>query len=236
MSRKTGVYVIANRIDGKKYVGSASASIVKRWNDHRRDLTNGRHHSVHLQRAWDKHGESAFSFQVLVFCDPKQCVALEQLWMNCFRASERKHGYNISPTAGSTRGKLHTEASIEKMRQAHRGKKQSAEWVSKRAASMRNRGTKRKSPPARSQEHRNNLSSALKGKPVSDDHRKKLACRANERYADKRVMVNGEFRNLKSVCLEVGLKYTTVWARIKKGWTVESAISTMAGGGAEGGM
>lgn len=225
MNCKTGVYVIVNCVDGKKYVGSASVSIQKRWADHRRDLCRGRHHSIHLQRAWDKYGEAAFVFQVAVFCDPEQCVVFEQLWINSFMASDRQHGYNIAPIAGSTRGKLHTEESIEKMRKAHRGHKQSAEWVSKRAASMKNRGTKRKSPPARSQEHCNNLSNALKGKEVSDTHRENLSSRANDRYAGRRVMVNGELRNLKDVCKERGLRYKTVWARINtSGWTVERAL------------
>lgn len=229
MNRKTGVYAIISLIDGKKYVGSASRSIHKRWDDHRRDLSNGRHHSVHLQRAWDKHGEHAFRFQVVAICDPDMCVRLEQLWIDCFRAADRQHGYNMSPTAGSTRGKMHTEEAIEKMREAHRGHKQSAEWVSKRAASMRSRGTKRKSPPARSQEHRMNLSASLKGKEFSETHRAALSSRANDRYADRRVMVNGELRNLKDVCRERGLRYKTVWARIKKGWPVDLAT-------AEGGM
>lgn len=245
MNRQTGVYAIINMIDGKKYVGSASLSIDKRWNDHRRDLGNGRHHSVHLQRAWDKYGKSAFSFQVLAFCKADMCVRLEQLWIDCFRAADRRHGYNIAPIAGSTRGKLHTEEAIEKMRKAHRGHKQSAEWVSKRALSMKNRGTKRKSPPPRTHEHRMNLSAAMKGKVFSGEHCRNLSIKAKRRYESNSVEFMGEKRNLKEICEELGMRYRTVWSRIKKsGWSVEDALTVpigvqrvMAGGeGSEGGM
>lgn len=231
MNHKTGVYAIINLIDGKKYVGSASRSIYKRWDDHRRDLANGRHHSIHLQRAWDKYGEVAFVFQVVAICNPDMCLRLEQLWINCFRTADRQYGYNMSPTAGSTRGKMHTEEAIERMRNAHRGHKQSAEWVSKRVSSMRNRGTKRKSPPARSYEHRMNLSAAMKGKIFSDEHRRNLSLQAKKRYESNSVEFMGENRNLKEICKERGLPYKTVWSRIKKaGWSVYEALTVPIGG------
>lgn len=230
---KTGIYVIMDVLSGKKYVGSAATDLRKRWVDHRRLLDQGKHHSSYLQRAWNKYGEGAFRFQVLMFCHPSQCIRFEQLWIDCFRTADPSCGYNMSPTAGSTRGFRHTAKSIEKMQKAHRGHKQSAEWVARRAASIRNRETPRKSPPERSLEHRNNLSASLTGRAFSGEHRKSLSESAKNRYAASRIEFRGELRNLKEVCAEVGARYGTVWARMKRGLSVMEALG-MAGGG-EGG-
>ena len=50
------IYKIENKIAGKLYIGS-SLSLKNRWERHRRDLNSGIHHSIHLQRAWDKYGD-----------------------------------------------------------------------------------------------------------------------------------------------------------------------------------
>lgn len=238
MSGTRGVYAIINVLDGKKYVGSASLSIEKRWNDHRRDLRQGKHHSRYLQRAWVKYGESAFQFQILAICDPDRCVKTEQLWIDCFRAADPEFGYNMSPTAGSTLGTKHRPESIDKMRKAKRGHKQSEEWVARRAASMINRGTPRKSVK-HTAEHRANNSAAHKGIVFSDEHRSNLSAKARKRYEASRVEFRGEKRNLKEICEELGMRYRTVWSRINNScWSVEAALTTpikMAGGGAEEG-
>src|SRR4051794_5001336 len=65
----SGIYAIRCKPTGKVYVGSA-ARITKRWNDHRQSLASGKHHSVLLQRAWEKYGPDAFEFTVLAYCAP----------------------------------------------------------------------------------------------------------------------------------------------------------------------
>ena len=60
----SGIYAIVHIETGRKYVGSA-VNLTKRWNIHRHGLRNKKHHSAALQRAWDKYGEAAFSFEVL---------------------------------------------------------------------------------------------------------------------------------------------------------------------------
>ena len=62
-----GVYMIKNKINGKFYIGS-SVDITYRWARHKRQLRNGNHHSIHLQRAWDKYGEENFEFKVIEEC------------------------------------------------------------------------------------------------------------------------------------------------------------------------
>lgn len=125
--RRSGVYQIRNLVDGKRYVGSASKSIKERWGNHIKTLRKGTHHSKYLQRAWRKHGEAAFVFEVLIFCDPQNCIMYEQLCIDRFQVVNRSLGYNISPTAGNNRGLKMSPERIAKMVAIHRGRKASPE-------------------------------------------------------------------------------------------------------------
>ena len=62
---KTGVYQIRNRDSGAMYIGSA-ISLASRKTTHWWALRHGRHFNTHLQNAWNKYGESAFVFEVIV--------------------------------------------------------------------------------------------------------------------------------------------------------------------------
>lgn len=113
---KSGIYVIQNRATGKKYIGS-SVNIPGRWRAHRRALRDGRHHSIKLQRAWNKYSESAFSFDVLMYCEPCDLLRQEQFFFDMCDPS--CNGYNILPRAGSRFGAKHRE----EVKNAMRGRK-----------------------------------------------------------------------------------------------------------------
>lgn len=59
-----GIYEIRNKINGKRYIGR-SKDIDKRWIEHMTMLENGIHHSIKLQRAWNKYGKDNFEFNIL---------------------------------------------------------------------------------------------------------------------------------------------------------------------------
>lgn len=65
---KYHVYQILNIVNNKCYVGS-STNYSKRKSRHIAGLKSGRHHSIKLQRAWDKYGGDNFRFIVLEFSD-----------------------------------------------------------------------------------------------------------------------------------------------------------------------
>lgn len=159
-----GIYAIQNTVSGKKYIGSA-INICSRFWLHRKQLKTGRHHSVKLQRAWEKYGESAFAWTVIEeVANAADLIAAEQRWLDsekCFG----KNGYNVSPTAGSPLGVKHTDAARANMRAAHLGKthtpehkakiakaglgrKMSAESIAKRVATRRAKGGYSQSPEA----------------------------------------------------------------------------------------
>lgn len=106
------IYEIKNKLDGKRYIGSA-INFKKRFYLHKHHLSKNKHSSVKLQRAWNKYGESNFEFNIIIYCDPKNLIMYEQRCIDGFDTC--RNGYNISPTAGSTFGFRFSEESKKKM-------------------------------------------------------------------------------------------------------------------------
>ena len=109
----SGIYTITNTVNGKQYVGSA-VNLVRRWNQHKSDLSLGRHKSLKLQAAWNKHGLGAFQFTPIEIVEHKaNLLWCEQAWLD--RLQTVVHGYNILPIAGSRLGVKHTQATRDKL-------------------------------------------------------------------------------------------------------------------------
>ena len=90
----SGIYALRNRITGKCYIGSAK-NLSHRKSQHLHGLRSGQHHSPHLQRSYDKHGEDAFEFEILLYNVPHDLLEhLEQIFMDTKRPA-----YNIQPKA-----------------------------------------------------------------------------------------------------------------------------------------
>ena len=116
----TGIYEILNTVNGKWYRGQARGqTIAQRWSDHKRRLRNGKHDNNHLQRAWDKYKEDAFTFRVLSRCAPEFCNEMEAYWIG-EDYNNRDVSYNMK--AG---GDVNTpsEETKHKMSEARRGDK-----------------------------------------------------------------------------------------------------------------
>ncbi len=71
----------------------------------------------YIQRAWNKYGEDSFVFEILLYCDPENCLMYEQLVMDHYGPE-----YNMAKIAGSPIGTKHTAKSKLNMRLAHLGK------------------------------------------------------------------------------------------------------------------
>jgi len=115
----SGVYQIRNTINGKVYVGS-SVDITARWAVHRSDLKHGHHHSVKLQRAFDKHGADAFEYLIVRKCQMEDLLQHEQHWIDSTDAVGA--GYNVLPVAGSFRGRTVSRETREKLSAIARGR------------------------------------------------------------------------------------------------------------------
>ena len=60
----SGIYAIINKNTKQMYIGQ-SADIETRWKAHKRELRNNYHRNNHLQRSWNKYGESIFEFIII---------------------------------------------------------------------------------------------------------------------------------------------------------------------------
>lgn len=125
-----GIYEIRCLVNGKVYIGS-SANVPLRWRKHLADLDAGKHHSILLQRAWTKHGQDNFVFEILEEVDAERLIEVEQRYIDERRAHIPANGYNISPTAGSCRGCKHSDATRAKMAASQTGRKHAPETIEK---------------------------------------------------------------------------------------------------------
>ncbi len=200
---ESGVYRILNLVNKKCDVGS-TVDFKKRWRDHKRLLRSDRfrHHSPHLQYAWNKYGEEGFVFEILEFCEPtkEKLLQLEQIWMDSLCSYLPEYGYNICRVAGSCLGVKLSEEHKRKISEANLGKKLSEETKRKISKAAQGRklseeqkkkllaanlgkkmseGTKRKiSKASRGRRHteeaKKKMSEARRGKKLTEEQKKKL--------------------------------------------------------------
>lgn len=125
----SGIYKITCTVTGKFYIGSA-LNLRRRRHSHFSELRKNQHHSIYLQRAYNKHGADAFIFEVLELVLPMSLTAREQYWLDKLKPFGRK-GYNIAREAGSSLGIKQSPEHIEKHRQALLGRKHPPEELEK---------------------------------------------------------------------------------------------------------
>jgi group I intron endonuclease len=181
---------------------------------HRCDLRHNRHHSLLLQRSWNKYGESAFEFKILEKTTIELLDEAEQKWIEqlkpVFNASlstnrhclGRKNGPPSEETKAKIRAKVtgfrHTEETKAKLSAARRGKrlnlspekrqlrKEQGKIVARIPYTEERRQAVSEFMKHRphSEENLKKRSESLKGKPWSDARRE--AEKTKNRYGSKR--------------------------------------------------
>jgi len=109
-----GIYEIS-LVDGRCYVGQ-SVTIEKRWASHRSRLRRSKHHSPHLQNAWNKYGEDAFSFSILEVCESWLLAEREEFWMAELDSVFCAGAAGPSPMAGRIKSPEHCAKLSESLR------------------------------------------------------------------------------------------------------------------------
>jgi group I intron endonuclease len=114
------IYKIINKVNRKFYIGS-TLDIKDRWREHKKDLREDKHHSIHLQRAWNKYGEDNFEIQIIEWLDgvnEEELREKEKYYIELLKPYKRDIGYNVSRGAKTCilygkengfYGKTHTE-------------------------------------------------------------------------------------------------------------------------------
>lgn len=163
MTKDCGVYIIKNTVDKKVYIGS-SKLISGRFETHKKALRRGIHINSHLQNAWNKYGEKAFTFEVLEYCEPEVRFEVEQGFIEVFGSLDMKKGYNMMPAVP---GHSYTEEIRQKISEANRRRKLSEESKRRIANSLKGN--------AISEENKKLLRESVLNKPLSDEHKKKIS-------------------------------------------------------------
>jgi group I intron endonuclease len=154
MDKKSGVYQITNKADGKKYVGSSS-DIDRRRDRHFSRAKSGTHENKKLQNAFNEHGQDSFIFSVLEYCDESLLIQREQFYIDALRPE-----YNLSPTAGCTKGVKLSQATKNKLSASHMGKKHTQEAREKMSIARMGNTYALGSRHKHTQEHKNKISIA----------------------------------------------------------------------------
>lgn len=108
----TGIYYIKNIVNGKYYIGQ-SFDIERRLRVHLRELRNGKHDNVHLQRAFDKYKESNFTCKILECCTINDLNDLECYYISKYDSFE--NGYNMTEGGDGAPGFHHNTETRKKM-------------------------------------------------------------------------------------------------------------------------
>lgn len=179
--KASGVYQITNTINGKRYIGSA-VNFYTRIANHISSLRRRKTSCRLLQNAWDKYGQPAFQFDVLLVCEKEDLIHYEAALIELYRSADRDCGYNIAE-AGNRLGCTHSDATKERISKAKTGRRLTAEHVAKIAASNIGRKdteeSKAKKRKPKTAEARARMSAAQKLRfslnPLSAESRAKAA-------------------------------------------------------------
>ena len=118
-------------MNGHYYIGSTSVSFHVRKNSHLRELRKNTHENRHLQNAFNKYGEEAFTWDIVEIVPPEQCLTREQWYLD-----NKPCEYNICRTAGSTRGVKASKETRAKISASKIGKKDSPKRIEQKSQHM----------------------------------------------------------------------------------------------------
>jgi group I intron endonuclease len=107
--KTTGIYQIINIINNHSYIGS-SKNIYKRWKTHLRALKNNKHHSIYLQRAYNKYGID--SFNLIIIEQTNKLFKQEKYWINKLSPE-----YNVGSVGGGDN--ISNHPNLEQIRKKH---------------------------------------------------------------------------------------------------------------------
>lgn len=201
----SGIYKITCAANGKIYVGG-SVNLRVRWRQHRNALRKGIHRNQYLQRAWDKHGEAHFVFEVLELVMPWAVVDRENHWLETLKPYDRKVGFNIGQRAeNGMADREHTAEARRKIAMSLVGHPVNAETRSKLREAAQ--GYKH------SQETKTKISNTLMGR------KKSIQAAANSGMARAKTWIvtspDGReiiIQSLSRFCVEQGLDQRNMWA------------------------
>jgi group I intron endonuclease len=106
----SGIYKIQSKVKPDRiYIGSG-CDIRQRWRHHLSDLRHNDHHTIKLQRHFNKYGEADLVFIIIEPCFKEFLIIREQFYFD-----QLNPYFNSSPTAGNCLGVKHTDETRKRM-------------------------------------------------------------------------------------------------------------------------
>lgn len=96
---EAGIYAIVNKANNKMYIGQ-SINLDARKSEHFGALKRNKHYNDHLQKSFNKYGESAFDFIVIERCDIALLNEMESEYIKKFNTMNKNAGYNLRSGGG----------------------------------------------------------------------------------------------------------------------------------------
>lgn len=146
----SGIYQIQSKCKPERFYIGSSFYINRRWWKHLRDLELNKHHSIKLQRHYNKYGKSDLQFSVLLICSKDSLIRIEQYFIDYYDP-----WFNECKFAYSCLGVKRSEETLKKMRLSQKGRIVTEEVKQKISKSLFGRHL--------SKEHSKNISKSLIG-------------------------------------------------------------------------
>lgn len=135
-NKQCGIYKIENKINNKKYIG-LSLDILNRWKEHKKGLSENKHHNRHLQRAWNKYGEENIIFEIIELCDKEKLNQREVFYIHYYKTNNRKYGFNMNTGGGLQLGFKHSQKSKNLISKIQIGRKRNPEASRKTSEALK---------------------------------------------------------------------------------------------------
>lgn len=176
-----GIYKITNIINNKCYVGS-SVNIIGRWYTHKTELKFNKHHSIKLQRSYNKHGFDNFKYEIIEECDVELLFSREIYYVDLFNCYE--NGYNIAiPSKSVMLGRNHSDETKKILRNKSKGNKNRLNMTF-------------------TDESKKKISDSLKGRPLSEETKLKMS----ESHKGKKMTESGRIKLIERNKSRKGIK------------------------------
>lgn len=161
------VYLVTNKINGKRYVGQTSQSLQRRWNRHKSPMNHRR--SSYLFNVICKYGANVFEVKPLVIVGTKQEMDYyEQELIKIWDLRNPNKGYNLTDGGGGMLGFKLSEETKQKMSQ-HVKSEQHCLRISEAK-----KGNKSRLGMSHTEETKIKMSKAALGRVFSKEHRRNL--------------------------------------------------------------
>ena len=179
------VYLLTNKINGKRYVGLTKRTLEERWAQHVSNAkSNVRTSRQLIVRAIKKYGDNNFTTEIIETCEDKKTMCLREIyWIDALKTRadmDGHHGYNLTDGGEGINGYIPTKESIERYRISHLKCNLSQSTLEKMRVSARKRyfeghGEWMRSQRKRGEQHFFYRKSWRKDFTVSDATRKKIS-------------------------------------------------------------